>query len=144
MKCKITLVVLLVVAAAATGCFSGSGAYYRAVFENMETALRTKDKVLFKEQWTNEGFAEAVVKNSGLSGQEVFEEGSSEGWYPKPDYSRNTVLGEKMIIETKIWSIEQNRSVDEVHFLLEKEGDVWKVAGGGEDLSEVKSAAKRK
>ncbi|NNE68643.1 MAG: hypothetical protein HKN33_18915 [Pyrinomonadaceae bacterium] len=124
-------------------CFAacnGSGGGVEGIFDDMQKALKNGDEDLFKQHWTENGYRNALVKKSGMSGSELFQEGSGEGWYPRPDLSKNRHVGETLIVQAKIWSIEKNRSVDEVYFLLVKENGTWKVAGGGEDIEEVLAA----
>ena len=120
------------------GCFSGSTGDARGIFSNMETALKNKDESLFKKQWLPKGYEKNLVGGSGLSGAEIYQEGSAEGWYLKPDLSKTTTIDESSIVFCDVWSTEREKSLDQVYMLLVKTDGAFKVVGGGEDLGEVK------
>ena len=141
MKKRLAIGILLVFLTGS--CFSGSTGDVKTVFSDMEKALKGKDEALFKKQWHPEGFEKNLVGGSGLSGAEIYQEGSAEGWYLKPDLSKTTNTGKASIVFCDVWSFEKNKSLDQVYVLVANKEEKPLVVGGGEDLNEVKALAER-
>jgi hypothetical protein len=116
-----------------------------AVFESLEKAIKDKDEAAFKSKWHPEAYEKNLVGGSGIPGKGVFGQGSRKKWFPKPDLSKATVLGDgaAVIIPCDIWAWEKEKAVDKVDFLLVKEKDGYLVLGGGEKREQVDALASR-
>lgn len=135
------LATLLVLAAAFGGCDMNNGDPLEQVFADMEQGFRNGQEELVRQYWTERGWEENRVPNSGLSGRRLFEQGARKGWYPRPDFSKTENRGKVTIVATELWSWKKGRSVDEIYFMLVREDEGWKIVGGGEDPEEVRRLA---
>lgn len=116
-----------------------------APFEAMEKAIRDKEEAPFKARWHGQGFEKNLVGGSGLSGKEVFGQGSRKKWFLKPDLSKAKVLGDgaAVIVPCEVWAWEKEKAVDKVDLLLVQVKDAYVVLGGGEKRAEVENLAAR-
>lgn len=143
MKIKFTfLAVLLAIATGCGGIIAGGG-NMSGVFSEMESAMRNADEARFREQWLPAGYSRNLVGSSGLSGERLFSQGSRKKWYPKPDLGSVESVGKVEIVFAELYNWEQDRKVDEVYFVIAKEGDGLKIVGGGEDEKQVRGLAER-
>ena len=125
----------------------------KAPLDAMENAIRTSDETLFKAQWHVEGYAKNLVGSAGLSGEDVFKQGSPKKWFLKPDLTQAQVLGDgaAVIVPCAVWAWEKDKSVDKVRIVLvktevkivDKTKTVYLVLGGGEKPAPVEALANR-
>ncbi len=62
----------------------------KRTFDAMDKALAGSDADAFAALWHPEGFAANLVGSSGLSGRQVYGQGSRKGWFLKPHMDRIT------------------------------------------------------
>lgn len=117
----------------------------RDVFDSLDKSLRDKDEAVFQARWHAGGFEKNLAGGSGLSGKEVFDQGSRKKWFPKPDLSKAQALGDgtAVLIPCEIWAREKDKGVDRVDFLLIQTKEGWRVLGGGEKRAQVEALASR-
>lgn len=108
------------------------------VFADMENGIKKKDENLFQKHWHTEGFEDDLV-GEGLSGSNLYKQGSRKKWFPIPNYSEKQTVGKVLIVPTKLYAWEKDRNVDEIYFAIAND----KVLGGGEDLENVRKLAER-
>lgn len=109
------------------------------IFKKMATALRNQDEPLFQSQWRSDGYNNNLVGSSGLSGQQLFVQGSRKGWYLKPRLAEAVDHAGAAIIPCDVWSDEQKRAVDEVYAAVVVENKQWLLLGAGEELAQVEA-----
>lgn len=133
--------VLLTMACGGLG--GNTGGNISEIFADLENGIKNEDESLFKKHWHSEGYSENLVGGSGLAGNRVYEQGSRKIWFPKPDLSKTEKIGKVEIVPTEIYNWEKEKRVDEIYFAIAEDSNGLKILGGGEDLDEVKSLAKR-
>ena len=101
------------------------------LFESMAAAIRAGDEALFKAQWHPEGYEKNLTGSSGLSGRDVFEQGSRKKWFLQPDLAK-AVDG---IVPCEVWAWEKAKGVDRIYIRVAD----GLILGGGESLDEVKA-----
>ena len=116
-----------------------------ALFDNMKKAVEGKDEALFKAQWHAEGYEKNLVGGSGLSGADVYAQGSRKKWYLKPDLAKAVALGDgaASVVPCEVFAWEKAKAVDKVQILAVRTDAGWRVLGGGEKAEEVRALAER-
>lgn len=106
----------------------------------MATALKQKDETLFAAQWREDGYGRNLVGGSGVSGQELFNEGSRKGWFLKPDPAAlRDAHGDSALIPCQVCAFATNRVVDEVYTAVVRQDDQWMALGVGEAREQVEA-----
>jgi predicted outer membrane repeat protein len=77
--------------------------------------------------------------SGGLSGRQLFAQGSRKGWYLKPRLATAVDHVGAVIIPCDVWSDEQKRAVDEVYAAVVVENKQWLLLGAGEELAQVEA-----
>lgn len=108
------------------------------VFAEMENGLRNADEASFRKHWHSEGYENDLV-GEGLSGSNLYRQGSRKKWFPNPDRNGKQTVGKVLIVPAKLYAWEKERDVDEIYFAIAG----GKVLGGGEELENVKKLAER-
>ena len=116
-----------------------------ALFENMKKAIQAKDEALFKAQWHAEGYDKNLVGGSGLSGGDVFGQGSRKSWYLKPDLAKADALGDgaALIVPCVVTAFDTDKSLDRVGIVVVKAEAGWRILGGGEKREQTYALAQR-
>jgi hypothetical protein len=50
----------------------------------LQKAIQDKNRAAFKALWHADGYAKNLVGQSGLSGEQVFDQATRKGWFPRP------------------------------------------------------------
>ena len=123
-------------------CLKADFALLASRFDAMREAMVSSDEALFKAQWHAQGYEANLAGGSGLPGEGVFRQGSTERWVLEPDLksAKNPSMNADVWVITCV-----------VRSLAEggPSGTVWilvadgKVLGGGEVQDDVQALAYR-
>jgi hypothetical protein len=113
----------------------------------LQKAIQDKNRAAFKALWHADGYAKNLVGQSGLSGEQVFDQATRKGWFPRPVPARlhQDGRGGPYVMPIEIYSPSEQRVLGKGWVLpvwLEA-GKRWVILGGGEKLEEVVALGRR-
>ena len=117
----------------------------QGAFDGFKVALAAKDEAAAKATWHPAGWGENITGGSGLSGSDVFKQGSRKGWWLKADMKklRQASRSGPWIVPCVIWSDAKQKAVDAVDVVVVWHDGKWLLLGGGESSAEVDALATR-
>lgn len=117
----------------------------KGLFDDLEKGIKEKDEAVFKARWHAEGYEKNFCGGSGLSGKDVFGQGSRKKWFLKPDLARAAFVedGAVAVVSCEVWAWEKSKAVDKVALVLIKDKESYLVLGGGERKADVDGLVSR-
>lgn len=123
----------------------------REIFIQIEQSLLNKDKAAFKALWFSDGWHSNPTGKSGYSGEMAFEQGTTKGWFIKPDFKKILITGlsevilekDVVIIPSHVWSFENHKAIRDIYTSLVNNGTNWLILGLSENSKDLEEMVKQ-
>ena len=123
----------------------------KEIFSHMEKALEAGDELAFKALWHTDGYSSNPTGRTGYSGEMVFKESTSKGWYIKPDFK--TILKEGLadvikskdviILPSHVWSFADHAPIRNTYTAIVHNGEQWLILGVSENAKGLEEMVDR-
>lgn len=110
------------------------------IFSHMEIALHNEDEKMFKALWHEDCYIANPSGSKGYSGKMVFEQGTKNGWYLKPNFKSILLNGlteviksdDVVILPSYVWSVDKHKALKDIYCALVRHNEEWFIIGVSE------------